>query len=198
MTGGALGRSCGSQRFRRVTQGMMIQWLVIHVALVLGFLLAAIVISSMLRRHRSPSSTLAWLLAMVIFPYAAVPLYLALGGRKMKRLADRKTDLQLPPAAADLAVDPCAVDRLLQTYGIPGASMGNRLRLCKNGEESYAELVRLIEGASVSIFVTTFILKQDEVGTEIVARLTRRAQEGVAVRMVLDGVGSLRTSRRFF
>ena len=175
----------------------MIRGLLIHVALVLGFLLAAVVISSMLRRHRSPSGTLAWLLAVALFPYVAVPLYLALGGRKMKRLAESKTDLRLPPAAADLAASPCATDRLLRTYGIPAASTGNRLTLCRSGEESYAELVRLIEEASTSIFITTFILKEDEVGCDIVARLTRRAAEGVAVRMVLDGVGSLRISRRF-
>jgi cardiolipin synthase len=175
----------------------MIHWFLIHVALVLGFLLAAIVISSMLRRHRSPSSTLAWLLAVAMFPYVAVPLYLALGGRKMKRLADSKTDLRLPQAAADLVAAPGAIDRLLRTYGIPDASMGNRLTLCQSGEESYAELVRLIEEASASIFITTFILKQDEVGTDIVMRLTRRAEEGIAVRVVLDGVGSLGISRRF-
>jgi len=57
----------------------MIHGLVIHVALVLGFLLAAVVISSMLRRHRSPSSTLAGLLvgcvgmALVVGVLASLP-----------------------------------------------------------------------------------------------------------------------------
>jgi len=172
-------------------------WIFPHVAIIAGFLLAGVAAVHMLRQRHSPAGTTAWLLAMVLLPYVGVPLYLALGGRKMRRDARAKSDLRMPEHDFQPLekVDP--IDRLLRTYGIPGATRGNRLRLCLTGEEIYTELVRMIETAETSIGVTTFILGRDEVGRDILDRLTRRAAEGLQVRLLLDGVGSLPVGRRF-
>jgi len=56
--------------------------------------------------------------------------------------------------------------------------------------------VKLIEEAAESIYIATFILHMDEVGAEIVRLLTKRASEGVEVCVLMDGVGSMHTSRR--
>ena len=66
-----------------------------YVLLVLGPVLAIVALSQMLRERRSPTSAMAWLLAIVIFPIGAVPLYLFLGGRKMKQHQQSKTKLNL-------------------------------------------------------------------------------------------------------
>ncbi len=165
-----------------------------HLSLVVGFLLAVLCVAHILRQRRSPSATIAWLLAIVLIPYLGLPLYLLLGGRKMRRIAGGKTNLVLPPGEACPLEQAAPIDRLLRTYGIPGATAGNRFTLRPSGEEVYRCLMELIEEAAQSLWMTTFILHPDKVGKEVVSRLAAKANEGVDVRLLLDGVGSMHTS----
>ncbi len=63
-----------------------------------GFLLALVFLANLLKQKRSPSSTIAWLLVILLMPYVGVPLYLMFGGRKMNPMARRKQS-DLPPTA---------------------------------------------------------------------------------------------------
>ncbi len=166
-----------------------------HLVLIFGFLLALPVIAQMLRQRRSPASSLAWLLIMALVPYVGIPLYLALGGRKMGKLARSKAALKLPDQAFPSTQEIPETGRLLRSYGIPSVCFCNRLTLCRSGEEGYAALAVLIDRARESLWVSTFILHPDEVGREIINRLAHRAAAGVQVRVLLDGVGSLHTRR---
>jgi len=74
---------------------MLMTWFLSHMVLLLGFLLAVPVIAQIFRQRRSPARSLAWLLIMVLMPYFGIPLYMLLGGCKMRRLAESKTDIQL-------------------------------------------------------------------------------------------------------
>jgi cardiolipin synthase len=176
----------------------MFFWVLSEIAVVAGFVFAAVAIAHMVRQRRSPQSALAWLLVMVLLPYVGVPLYLVLGGRKMRRIAITKGALQLqrdgdPPTPREAA----RVQRILATYDLPSATVGNRVDLCRTGEESYQALVTLIDEARDSLFITMFILQKDDVGREIRDHLTRRAADGLDVRLLLDDWGSFRTRRRF-
>jgi len=175
----------------------MFFWLLSEIAVVAGFLFAAVAIAHMVRQRRSPQSALAWLLVMVLLPYVGVPLYLILGGRKMRRLAITKGPLSLPRDEPETPGDAARVQRILATYDLPAVTTGNRVDLCRTGEESYQALVTLIEEARESLYVTMFILKTDAVGSDIRDRLARRAADGVDVRLLLDDWGSIRTRRRF-
>jgi cardiolipin synthase len=172
-------------------------YILTHLTFIIGFVFAVGVVAHMLRQRRSPAGTVAWLLVIVLLPYIGVPLYLLLGGRKMHRVIGSKANIQLPDSAVQPHSKSGLIDRLLRTYDIPGATIGNRVTLCQTGEEGYKRLVQLIEEASRTIYILTFILHEDEVGRDIVDRLVRRATEGVQVRVLLDGVGSLYTSHRF-
>ena len=79
----------------------------------------------------------------------------------------------------------------------PRRASGNRIELLTRGEEAFRHLVRIIDEAKTTIHITTYILGREDVGREIVARLARRAAEGVSVRLLLDDVGSWRIGRRF-
>ncbi len=172
-------------------------WIYTHIALIVGFLLAVILISHLLRQNRSPSSMAAWLLIILIFPYVGVPLYLMIGGRKMRRLAADKNKLVLSKNTFSSSFRLPPVSRFLQTYNLPGATDANTLSLCTIGEQVYQNLIALIEEATQSIHITTFIFAKDPVGRDILQRLVRKASEGIRVRLLLDGVGCLHTTRRF-
>ena len=173
----------------------MLHFFLTHVATIGGFLLAAVVIAHMLRQRHSSAATAAWLLVIVIVPYVGVPLYLIFGGRKLQRVAGAKEKIQLPHNA-DHAPPVAAMDTFLRTYGLPAARTGNTFTLCPTGERAYQELVNLIEHAEERLCITTFVLGSDAVGEDIMARLARKAQNGVSVKVLLDGVGSLATRKK--
>ncbi|MEX2016247.1 MAG: cardiolipin synthase [Candidatus Hydrogenedentales bacterium] len=164
---------------------------------VLGFLLALAATAHMLRQRRSPTSTIAWFLAMMFMPYVGVPLYLMIGGRKFRKRARKKRVLGLRDVETVPRDHAHPMDKLLRTYRIPGAVQGNSVAICRNGEETYERLVALIESARENIHIATFILHPDEVGKDILRRLSNRAAGGVKVRLLLDGLGSFYTSRRY-
>ena len=173
---------------------MIVFWLWPYLASTAGFLFAAVLLTHIVRQRRPPTATIAWLLVIVLAPYVGVPLYLLIGGRKMRKLSAGKNRIILPIAPVPAALS--ETERLLLAHNVPPATSGNCLALQHTGEDSYAALVDLIEKATHSIYIGVFILHPDSVGKDILARLTRRASEGLAVRLLLDGVGSLQTHHR--
>ena len=66
--------------------------LLAHLSTVAGFILAFFLVARLMSERRAPANTFAWLLVIVFIPWLGVPLYLLLGGRKLRRLAkDKKT-----------------------------------------------------------------------------------------------------------
>lgn len=172
-------------------------WLTSQLWTILGFVLGIILVAHLLKSQRSTSSTIAWLLVVVLVPYLGVPLYLMIGGRKMRRRAERKAQVyhrrHLPPSETSGG----PAERILQSFGIPPATLGNQVELVTRGEEAYRLLLELIDKAETSIHITTYILGRDPVGQAILQRLAERAADGVQVRLLLDDVGSWRVGRRF-
>jgi cardiolipin synthase len=171
----------------------------LHLATVVGFVLAVILLARELRQRRAPSATFAWLFAMALFPYVGVPLYFAFGRRKLSRRAASKTPVYAPRPHADArgTTDPVTpLERLLDGMGVRVATADNTVELLSTGETAYEALLALIDGAKHSVHVATFILGGDETGTTILEHLTRRAAEGLEVRLLIDGLFALRPSRR--
>ncbi len=173
------------------------EWYLSYIALVIGFLLAVVLAVDILRKRRAPTATIAWLLFIITLPYLGVPAYLLLGGRKMRRLAERKETPRLTDRRAGKAMTDSPIEQILINQGLPPATAGNRLLLHTSGEETYKALRTMILGARRSLYLTFFILHPDEIGRDILHLLEQRAAEGIEVRLLLDGVGSLRTYRRY-
>ena len=90
-----------------------------------------------------------------------------------------------------------AAERLLASYGVPPPRGGNCTELVPSGITAYERVVELIERAQSSIHISTYILGSDQGSRALVERLTRKAEEGVAVRVLIDSFGSWRLRRRF-
>ncbi len=171
-----------------------------HLLTVGGVLLALFALARLLGERRQPGNTLAWLMAIILVPYVGVPLYLIFGGRKIRRLAARKRRIRLPvppEARASAATLAHPVSQSISTNGAGEPVGGNRVRLLRDGEDAFAELERCILAAKHTIHIATFILGRDPTGRRIVQLLARRAREGVKVRLQLDALGCLFSSRRF-
>jgi cardiolipin synthase len=172
-------------------------WIIPHVFSVMGFLLAVFLLSRILREHRPPASTMAWLLAIVLVPYVGVPMYFLIGGRKHRRLAARKAPLYPRTRTTSSGTEAQhAVERVLVTAGAPRPTSGNQLEMLATGEATFARITALFESAQRSIDVSTFILGDDETGLAVTQLLARKASEGVRVRLLLDGLFAFRSNRK--
>jgi cardiolipin synthase A/B len=171
-----------------------------HLLTVAGFLLAVFLIARMLSEKRQPGNTLAWLLGIILVPYVGVPLYLLLGGRKLRRMVARKSPLAPVPSRETAVTSPAANSAIAGALTRSGACIpvgGNSVHFLTTGEQAFAELERQIREAKHTIHIMTFILGRDDTGRRIVDLLTQRARDGVKVRLLLDAVGCLFSSRGF-
>jgi len=169
-----------------------------HLLTVAGFFLAFLAIARLVSERKQPSNTLAWLLAIAFIPYLGVPLYLLLGGRKIKRLAARKATLcPIVPGLQASAAATSATAKVLMLNGASHPVGGNQIEFIATGEEAFAKLEQGIREAKHTIHIMTFILGRDAVGRRIVKLLAQRAKEGVKVRLLLDSLGCFMTSGRF-
>lgn len=165
-----------------------------------GFLLAFFLVARLMSEKRAPANTFAWLLVIVLLPYVGVPLYLIFGGRKLRRLSERKSRLLPTLPASVVAPSPFASAPIAHTVMASGAAApvsGNHLELLTNGQHAYDALTDAIRSAQHSIHITTFILGRDDTGRRLVKLLAEKARAGVKVRLLLDSVGCMFLSRGF-
>lgn len=67
---------------------------------------------------------------------------------------------------------------------------GGDVEILNNGDEFFPRLYSDIESAESSIHLSTYIWKEGIVSDEMLALLTKKAQQGVKVRIILDGFGA--------
>jgi cardiolipin synthase len=171
-----------------------------HFLTVAGFLLALFMVARLLGEKRAPANTFAWLLGIVLIPYVGVPLYLIFGGRKLRRLAKRKSPLiptlPGPKPRAPAPLSAAVADTVTSAGGCPPVG-GNRFSLLATGEQDFAALEKHIRQAKHTIHLTTFILGRDDTGRRLVLLLAERARAGVKVRLLLDAFGCFVASSYF-
>src|SRR6266699_5803880 len=73
----------------------------------------------------------------------------------------------------------------------------NVLRLYAYGRDLYDAMLEAIDAAQESIYLETYIWKDDAVGQEFRMHLARKAAEGVAVYVIFDRFGNLVVPRAF-
>src|SRR5436190_20440254 len=147
-----------------------------------GFTFALFLVARLMSEKRAPANTFAWLLIIILVPWVGVPLYLLLGGRKLRRLAERKSRLRPTlPHGTGRPFPPSESATIHTVVSAGGAApvTGNSMRLLTSGEEAYATLEQHIRNARSTIHITAFILGRDDTGRRIVKLLTQRAREGI-------------------
>jgi cardiolipin synthase len=170
-----------------------------HLTSLIGVVMGAFLVLRLLGERRATGSTMAWIFAVVLIPYVGVPFYLVFGGRKLKRKAAAKDDLYgtaPAPAVAERLGDDEPIARMLCALGVPPPRAGNHCQLLTTGEQAWTTLLETIDRAERTLHISTLILGADEIGDEVAARLTRRAQAGVEVRLLMDALFMPHSARR--
>ena len=77
-------------------------------------------------------------------------------------------------------------------------SLNNLALPLEDGKQAYASMLQAIRGARHHVHMEMYIFEDDEVGREFGSALAERAKAGVAVRLIYDPVGSIKTPKQFF
>ena len=135
-------------------------------------------------QRRTPSTAIAWVLALFFVPYVALPLFLLFGSRAARRVA------RVVPAhpTGDWISD------YARAFGLPPRRQG-RASVHADATESMASLFAVIARAKSTLDVCVFLFAGDRFGCDVAERLATRSREGVRVRVMVDGVGLLLKSR---
>ncbi|MGN6512971.1 MAG: cardiolipin synthase [Lysobacteraceae bacterium] len=152
-------------------------------------------------QKRAPVATLSWLLGLAALPVVGFVVYYVFGPQRIKRQRLRRARNRVALPAGDergLPGDQAELARLAQaTTGLP-ASTAREVRLLVDGAATYAALLEAIAQARHHVHLEYYIFAPDRTGTAIRDALVERARAGVAVRLLLDAVGSSGGPRRFF
>jgi cardiolipin synthase len=159
------------------------------------------------RRHK-PSTAIAWLLVIALFPVLGLIVYLLFGGSKLpphRREQQAQTDAWIAarvdearqiPALAPF-VDPPVPERY-QPFARLNAALGslpvvggNQIELITRYGEIFRRLVLDIDQARHYAHVEFFALTCDAETEPVFSALERAAARGVTVRVLMDHLGSM-------
>jgi len=149
-------------------------------------------------QKRAPVATLSWLLGLAALPYVGFVVYIVFGPQRIRRhrLRRARSHVSLPAAVGDEDVVELAT--LGQaTSGLPPGTARD-VRLLVDGAATYDALLEAVRGARHHVHLEYYIFAADRTGTALRDALVERARAGVAVRLLLDAVGSGACPRGFF
>ncbi|WP_111429470.1 cardiolipin synthase [Rhodobacteraceae bacterium DSL-40] len=174
-------------------------YLILHVVVVV-----VCALHILLRRHRQPESRMAWLLVVLILPYAGALAYLlfgqtSVGRRRVARLKSDFSGLPRPEAAAGWAAPENAADlkpeyaplfRVGQSISGYPAVGGNAAVLMESPDVAIDEMVAAIDAARDHVHLLFYIWLDDHNGRKVAEALMRAAARGVVCRAMVDDLGS--------
>lgn len=177
-------------------------------ALYVLWIVSAIVF--ILLQRRPPTTTLAWLIGFMSLPFVGAIVYFLFGPRRLERRRLRRTlakdqAAQLVPDAAAEMPAKLADRHWLASLARVGSSNGDgpprpahRVRLFEGGDETYQAIIEAVGRAKSQVHCEYYIYDPDEVGLRLRDALVERARAGVAVRMLVDALGSKGAGSKFW
>lgn len=170
----------------------------------------ALVGIGLILERRSPAATLAWLLALLFMPYFGFLVYLLFGprrlhrrrlryGRARDRLIQSTCHLRsghILPGFPDAGPER-QLERLLERLGQGVPSRATTVAVLETGDECFQSLEAVCAAARHHLHLEYYLWTPDRVGTRLRDLLVEKARAGVAVRLLLDPIGSDRINHRF-
>jgi cardiolipin synthase A/B len=157
-----------------------------------------------LLENREPEKSIAWFLVLLTFPFVGFVVYLFFGrdwhkhSYRQKRLNHAITEQRLKSSrhsetghVCEEGDVECPIRMLAANTTGMETTHGNRVNILTNAHEKYPRMLAALKTAKRSIDMEYYIFRYDTTGREIVEILKERARNGVRVRFIIDGTGSL-------
>ncbi len=152
---------------------------------------------------------LVWMLPVLILPVFGISLYFFfksnLGALRLRRqlekikkesqpylssLAEERAALEKYPKARDISVF------LTSEENYP-PYINTQTKYYPSGEACFPDMIQALRDAKKFIFIEFFIIEPGEMFASILEILLQKAKEGVQIRILYDGLGSLSISSRW-
>lgn len=161
-----------------------------------------------LLEKRPAVSTLAWIFFLVTLPYVGFIVFFFLGPRRLtrKRLKHRRARgraraaddaRQAIPRGGVRPEDPrvAQLAQLVENTGEPPADYCDDVRVFHDAAATYDAIEAAVGAAKHHVHVAYYIFDSGIAGTRLCKALVARARAGVAVRVLVDDVGSSAMTR---
>jgi len=172
---------------------------------VLHYAITALVVwRVLLRDNLLPTVRLAWVMVVALLPVAGPVAYLLFGevrlsraDRRHARDVERRLRAAWDPDDAHAAIPPevepaFAMGRATSDFPPVG---GNRATMLPEDDSAIDDMIAAIESARDHVHVLFYIWLPDRSGTRMAEAAARAAGRGVAVRVLVDQLGSRRLIR---
>ena len=163
---------------------------------ILHIVLALTVTVHALLHKRDVPATIGWMGLAWLSPILGPLLYWAFGVNRVRRKALRvgrryaQRRRQPVTVAAVRSARYAALERAVSVISDRPTLPGNAIRLLRNGDQAYPEMLRAIAEAKSSVGLASYIFDNDAAGGPFIDALIAAKARGVAVRVIVDGVGS--------
>jgi cardiolipin synthase len=168
----------------------------------------------LLLEFRRPAHATAWLFILFLFPFVGFIMYYFLATeyrrsrkarrhaildqRRMAQLLAKSTNL---PSVDELPAPEFATQtrlfRALLKVGVLPITGRNRSEIYNNGFDTYEAMLHAIRNAKDHIHLASYIIRDDETGRKFQQALINKVQQGVQVRVLYDGIGSIKLSETY-
>jgi cardiolipin synthase len=163
---------------------------------VLGMISAVMALMS----SRTSQGAVAWIISLLTFPYAAVPAYWLFGRPRfygyvtargardsvLRRVLARYRHDVKPHVAISENTDIQAVEQL----AMMPLTKGNSTELLIDGDATFDSLFAGINQAQDYLLIQFFIVRDDELGRQLLQHLIAAVKRGVRVYFLYDEIGS--------
>ena len=160
-----------------------------------GLLLAAGVTVHVLLHKRDVGSAIGWIGLAWLAPMMGSVAYVVFGINRVRHrarvLRPRARGHAAPPAAGPPGVERHLVPLARGIGAITGrpALAGNAVEMFQNGDAAFPPMLAAIGAARHSIGLSSYIFRNDVWGGRFIEALAAAQGRGVAVRVLIDGVG---------
>ena len=189
--------------------------MIFYILTIIFFFYVIFIAIKMLLENKPPYSFIAWLTVLVFLPYIGAIFYIFLGMNWKK--SKKKLSAKLPEDLLKRHFSPLLEEQIKIMNSMEGLygknenlvklaiksgyspiTVQNEISIFDNGEELFNNIINDLKLAEKTIHMEYFIWRSDKLGKKIKDILIKKAKEGVEVRLIFDGVGSmLRISRKY-
>jgi cardiolipin synthase A/B len=167
---------------------------------VLSVVQVALILRVLVRRGSHPPVRLAWIMVIGLVPLLGILLYLLFGeirlaqaNRHRMRHAREKLLMgwhSLPEPVAEVHPRAATAFATGKATGGFAPTGGNRAHLLPEGDDQIEDIIAAIDAATESVHLLFYIWLPDDIGTRVARAAMRAAARGVAVRVLVDDLGS--------
>ncbi|MBU1176629.1 MAG: PLDc N-terminal domain-containing protein, partial [Alphaproteobacteria bacterium] len=171
---------------------------IVEAAIAIGHVLAALAVTlHVLMTSRNVRSSIGWVGLAWLSPFVGSLIYLAFG---INRVARRASRLRIPSTrtrpvdshaiGADLSPNFVALARAGGVLVHHPLVAGNAWQILEDGDQAFPAMRTAIDRAERSVALCSYIFDNDETGRAFVEAMIGAHRRGVAVRVLIDGIGS--------